>query len=199
MKKLLTALILSTLVLSACGAFRSEHAWKKAKQENPLQIPPGMDRPSTAAALTIPPPSDAASSSTSMSETPATGKAAAANATQMHLPGDVDTAYKRVGLALQQGGAGTVTAQDPALHTYQLSVAAKPALGSSQSFLQKHFSNLQQQQDGGGNKSEAEQGSGSTVIIRVTPDQNGGSTVSASGDPQQAVNVISVLSGRLGG
>ena len=135
MKKLLTALILSTLVLSACGAFRSEHAWKKAKQENPLQVPPGMDRPSTAAALTIPPPNEAASTAATPTAAPAAASApareTAANATQMHLPGDVDTAYKRVGLALQQGGAGSVTAQDPAQHTYQLSVASKPALGGS--------------------------------------------------------------------
>ncbi|HET8555441.1 MAG TPA: hypothetical protein VFL78_11490 [Rhodanobacteraceae bacterium] len=195
MKKLLIALTLSTLMLAGCGVFSSNHAWKEAKQENPLQIPPGMDRPSTTAALSIPPPSEPASPSA-----PAAPKAAA-NATQMHLSDDVDTAYKRVGLVLQQGGLGTVTAQDAAQHTYQLSVNTRQALGTSQSFLQKHFSNMQQQgtsSSSGGNALGSEQGGTTSVTLKVAPAQGGGSTVSASGDPQQAMRVISVLSGRLG-
>lgn len=196
MKKLLIALTLSTLMLAGCGVFSSNHAWKEAKQENPLQIPPGMDRPSTTAALSIPPPSEPASPSA-----PAAPKAAA-NAMQMHLSDDVDTAYKRVGLVLQQGGLGTVTAQDAAQHTYQLSVNTRQALGTSQSFLQKHFSNMQQQQgttsSSSGNTLGSEQGGTASVTLKVAPAQGGGSTVSASGDPQQAMRVISVLSGRLG-
>lgn len=195
MKKLLTALTLSTLMLAGCGVFTSNHAWKEAKQENPLQIPPNLDRPSTTAALSIPPPSEPASPST-----PSVAKATA-NATSMHLPGDVDTVYKRVGLALQQGGLGTVSAQDAAQHTYQLSVNTKPSMGTSQSFMQKHFSNLQQKDSGSaasGNELDSGQGT-TTVILQVIPGQDGGSTVNASGDPQQAVHVINVLSGRLGG
>jgi uncharacterized lipoprotein len=199
MKKLLIALIMSMLVLSGCGAFRSQHAWKKAKQENPLQIPPNMDRPSASAALTIPPPSGPASQASA--QTPAqAAPAVAANSTQMRLPGDVDTAYKRIGLALQQGGLGSVTAQDAARHTYQLSVNSRPTLGSSKSFLQKHFSNLNNQQASATGSDNANAGAGtSTVTLRVTPAAAGGSMVRASGDPQQAVHVISVLSGRLGG
>lgn len=194
MKKPLIALTLSTLMLAGCGVFTSNHAWKEAKQENPLQIPPDMDRPSTTAALSIPPPTEPASPSTP------TAPKVAANATQMHLSDDVDTAYKRVGLVLQQGGLGTVTTQDAAQHTYQLSVNTKQSLGTSQSFLQKHFSNLQQQDSSAsnGNALGAEQGSTTSVTLKVTPAQGGGSTVSASGDPQQAMHVISVLSGRLG-
>lgn len=198
MKKLLIALIVSTLVLSGCGMFRAQHAWKKAKQENPLQIPPEMDRPSTAAALTIPPPTDT-SGQASTSPAPET---TLANATRMHLSDDVDTAFKRVGLALQQGGLGTVTAQDPARHTYQVSMGKGPELGSSQGFLQKHFSNMQASGDDATTSSSGKLGSGqgtSTVTIQVAPARGGGSTVSASGDPQQAAHVISGLSGRLGG
>lgn len=194
MKKLLIALTLSTLMLAGCGVFTSNHAWKEAKQENPLQIPPNMDRPSTTAALTIPPPSEPASQSA-----PAAPKVAS-NATQMHLSDDVDTTYKRVGLVLQQGGLGTVTAQDAAQHTYQLSVNTKQSLATSQSFLQKHFSNMQKQDSSASNSNAlgAEQGSTVSVTLKVMPAQGGGSTISASGDPQQATHVISVLSGRLG-
>ncbi|HEX7341189.1 MAG TPA: hypothetical protein VF269_02825 [Rhodanobacteraceae bacterium] len=192
MKKLLITLILSTLVLSGCGLFRSGHAWKVAKQENPLQIPPGLDQPSTTAALTIPPPGN-----TQVAAKPA--PVLRANATSMHLPGDVATAYKRVGLALQSGDLGTVAAQDAAHHSYRLSISASPKLTASPSFLQKHFSNINHQST---DASQDASGAGQhavTVILTVTPAQGGGSTVSAAGDPQQAVHVISVLSSRLGG
>lgn len=199
MKKLLVVLILSILMLSGCGIFRSKHAWKQAKQENPLQIPPSLDRPSTTAALTIPPPGNtqAASATQSAATQP---KASMANPTRMHLPGDVATAYKRVGLALQHGDLGTVSAQDAASHTYQLSFSNAPDLGSSQSFMQKHFSNLNQSGQSDSSSSDLGKSQGTTtVMLKVAPAKNGGSIVSAQGDPQQAVHVISVLRGRLGG
>lgn len=205
MKTLLTALALSTLMLSGCGMFRSHHAWKQAKQENPLQIPPGLDRPATTDALTIPPPPAGGTQAapTQATETQAANKPALTpGSTRMHLSDDVDTAFKRVGLALQRGDLGSVTGQDAATHTYHLSVDTRPALGESQGFLQKHFSNLQKNPD----NSQAAEGSalnnnnGSvTVTLKVSPASGGGSTVAASGDPQQAAHVISVLSGRLGG
>ncbi|HET7269236.1 MAG TPA: hypothetical protein VFJ15_14130 [Oleiagrimonas sp.] len=205
MKKLLTALILSTLVLSGCGLFGKNHAWKEAKQENPLQIPPGLDRPSTSAALTIPPPSNTQPTATTQQPpTVAGASAASASPTQLHLAEDVDAAYERVGLVLQQGGLGAVTAQDAAQHTYELSIDTGPELGSSESFLQKHFSNLNQPQDGtqsgsSGSAQAADQ-STTTVMLTVSPAKGGnGSTVRAQGNPKQAVHVISVLRGRLGG
>lgn len=202
MKKLPIALIVATLALSGCGLFGTKHAWKQAEQENPLQIPPGMDRPATTAALTIPPPGNTQAASTT-AQAPAQAVAPrASNATTMHLSDDVDTAYKRIGLALQNGDLGTVTAQDATQHTYQLSVSSKPVISSSPSFLQKHFSNLNKQQGAGSNgaSTSARGGEGAVVVtLRVTPAQGGGSTVRASGDPEQAARVISVLDSRLAG
>ncbi len=54
MKKTLAVLLLSAGVLSGCSLFHSSKPWKDAKQENPLEIPPGMDRPNVSNALTIP-------------------------------------------------------------------------------------------------------------------------------------------------
>ncbi len=205
MKTLLIALALSTLMLSGCGMFRSHHAWKQAKQENPLQIPPGLDRPATTDALTIPPPPAGSTQATPAQGAKPAAKPAqtlAPGSTRMHLSDDVDTAFKRVGLALQRGDLGSVTSQDAATHTYQLSVDTRPALGESQGFLQKHFSNLQKnpgdEKASGGSALNRSNGS-VTVTLKVSPASGGGSTVAASGDPQQAAHVISVLSGRLGG
>lgn len=203
MKRPFIALIVATLALSGCGLFGTKHAWKQAQQENPLQIPPGMDRPATTAALTIPPPANTPVPTDTAQPAGRTAAALGVTATSMHLPGDVDTAYKRIGLALQTGDLGTVTAQDEAQHTYQLSVSSKPVIASSPSFLQKHFSNLnQQQQDNAGSSassSSAAGEAGSVVTLRVTPAKGGGSTVRASGDSEQAARVISVLSNRLAG
>ncbi len=196
MKRLPVILIVATLALSGCGLFGTHHAWKEAQQENPLQIPPGMDRPSTTAALTIPPPAN-----TQATQATSKPQSLAPNATRMHLTGDVATAYKRVGLALQHGDLGTVTAQDEAHHTYQLSITPEAVLGKSQSFLQKHFSNLNQQQAASSNGASEASGNQASVVVTLTvaPAPDGGSTVSASGDPQQAAHVISVLNSRLGG
>lgn len=194
MKKLLIALAVSTLVLSGCGLFGTHEAWKQAKQENPLQIPPDMDRPSTSAALTIPPPSNA------QAESAPTTAPSMANSTSLALPDDVDTAYKRVGLVLQSGDLGTVTAQDAAQHTYELSVSTTPQMGQSQGFLKKHFSNLNQPQSDGGNAGSASGNADASVVtLKVAPGKKGGSIVSATGETKQALHVISVLRGRLGG
>lgn len=64
MKKLLVTLLLSTLLVSGCSFLGSHHhAWENAKQENPLELPPGLDQPATNDAMRIPPPSDTGSSS----------------------------------------------------------------------------------------------------------------------------------------
>ena len=52
----LPALALTGLLLSGCGMFRSTKAWETAKQETPLEIPPGLDTPTASEALVIPPP-----------------------------------------------------------------------------------------------------------------------------------------------
>lgn len=196
MKKLLVALILSAFLLSGCGIFRSHHAWKKAKQENPLQIPPNMDRPAISNALTIPPPSSDATKTAAQSKAPAP-----ADTDRMHLSGDVDTAYQRVGLALQRGDLGTVMAQDAVGHTYTLSINKQSAVDSSPSFTQKHFSNVQQQDSKPSPDTGVadDDGRKATVTLRVSPASQGGSLITASGAPQQAEHVISVLRGRLGG
>ena len=44
-------LVLSGLLLSGCGMFRSHKAWDTARQEAPLEIPPDLDTPDTAGAM----------------------------------------------------------------------------------------------------------------------------------------------------
>lgn len=54
MKKVLIAMLAAAVLLSGCGLFHSNKDWKSAKQENPLEVPPNLDRPDVSDALTIP-------------------------------------------------------------------------------------------------------------------------------------------------
>ena len=47
----LPALVITGLLLSGCGMFRSERAWQNAQQKSPLEIPPGLDTPSAQAPM----------------------------------------------------------------------------------------------------------------------------------------------------
>lgn len=195
MKKIIVALMLSTTMLSGCGLFHSGKPWKDAKQENPLEIPPNMDRPNVSNALTIP-------TVNAQQSQPAAAGAAAARPGVLHLDSDVDTAYKRVGLVLGSGDIGTVTSQSDSSHTYQVTMASKMQLGSSQGFLERHFSNAQNADKAGSGTSgstDATAQAPSAVTVQVSAAAGGGSDVSASGDPQQVARLMSALKSRLGG
>ncbi len=48
--------LLNVGLLSGCANVHSSDAWKQVRQESPLQIPPGLDRPAATDALVIPVP-----------------------------------------------------------------------------------------------------------------------------------------------
>lgn len=178
------AVILSGLLLTGCGMFRSHKAWETAQQESPLEIPPSLDRPSTSAALVIPPPG--------------AGEPAAATAT----PGDqvadgfvladaVDDAYRRVGQALEGGNLGQVISHDDAAHSYTLNVSASAAQAKKGGFFGRLF---------GRDKRAAAAPGGATHQVRVDVGASGsnGSEVRAQGNAAAVAKVIDGLKSRLG-
>ncbi|MEJ2481007.1 MAG: hypothetical protein P8Y78_12745 [Acidihalobacter sp.] len=196
MKKIIVALMLSTTMLSGCGLFHSDKPWKDAKQENPLEIPPDMDRPNVSNALTIPSVNAQQASQTRQTQTAATAAPGV-----LHLDSDVVTAYKRVGLVLGNSDIGSITSQSDKNHTYQVAMASKMKLGSSQGFLERHFSNAQNADaNGSGAAGGADAGTRApSVTVQVSPAAGGGSDISATGDPQQVARLMSALKSRLGG
>jgi uncharacterized lipoprotein len=133
-------------ILSGCGWFdrRMHHKndeYKASVQERPLEVPPDLDQPNTAGALTIPAANAAAAPAPSgdvsaapagaaapaaPSEAPATAAPAEA-ATPAILGGDglhvmdtVDSTWNRVGLAIDRSGAATILARDEAGRTYDV-------------------------------------------------------------------------------
>ncbi len=194
----LLILLLAPIALAGCQTIKAhnpfrhkEPAYKSAQQERPLEVPPGMDQPPTAEALAIP-DAGAAGASSAPAEVPAMqseGGTAPASAgsttgTGLTLTDTPANAYRRVGLALQRGGVGDVTAHDDSALTYQVAIDTVVTRKPEGGFFHRLFH---------GSKSETVKG---TVTVSVTP-QGSGSMVQASGNPDVVTRVMDVLRQRL--
>ena len=182
----LPAVALSGLLLSGCGMFRSHKAWDTAKQESPLEIPPGLDRPSTSAALVIPP---AGSNQPTANGTMAdTGAATGQIADGFVLAGNVANTYQRVGKVLDGGSLGAVTGHDDAAHSYTVNVS-DVAEGTKPGFFGRMFGRGKHQP------------TAAVQPVRISIGNSGasGSEVRAEGNAAAVAKVIDALKTQLGG
>lgn len=187
----LPVLAVSALLLSGCGMFRSQKAWETAKQESPLEIPPGLDTPSTSAALVIPEPG--ANNPTANGATARVGKSGGVIADGFVLNDSVDNTYRRVGQALENGDIGQVLAHDDTAYTYTLSVVASDQPAAKKGFFSSMF-------NGKSKKSEDAPGAAPhQVQLAVSTSGEKASEVRAQGDAAAVAKVIDTLKGRLGG
>lgn len=186
----LPALALTGLLLSGCGMFRSERAWQNAKQESPLEIPPGLDTPSASAALVIPP-----QGSNQPSPNGATARVGGNPGTITDgfiLADSVDETYRRVGDALSNGEIGTLQGHDDATHTYTLSVVASDQPLEKPGFFGRLFG-------GGGSKSNGPDAVPRKVVVTINGSGQGSSEVRAQGEAAAVAKVVDSLKSRLGG
>lgn len=173
----LPALAFAGLLLSGCGMFRSTKAWETAKQETPLEIPPGLDTPPATAALVIPPagstgPADAA---------PVPGRISDA----FVVSDGVDAAYQKVGQVLSAGGAGQVTGRDDGAHTYNVSVVGGMAPAKKRGFFGRIFHH-----DEGKASSDT---ATHAVQVTVSPSGTSASEVRVAGDEGAVAKLIDAL------
>ena len=199
-RTLIPLLLIASVALAGCQTIKAhnpfrhkEPAYKAAQQEQPLEVPPGMEQPPTTEALAIPEAgngSQAAPAAPSETGAPPAAQAGVSGATvsgnSLTLPDTPDSVYHRVGLALARGDAGQVTAHDDAAHTYQVAVDTVVNRKAEGGFFHRMFHH---------GKSETVKG---TVTVSVAPSGNG-SVVSAQGDPDATTRVMAVLQQRLGG
>jgi len=185
----LPALVLTGLLLSGCGMFRSEKAWQTAKQETPLEIPPGMDTPSASAALVIPP--SGANHATANGATARVGNTPATITDGFILADSVDETYRRVGEALSNGEIGTLQGHDDAAHSYSLSVLASDQPIEKSGFLGRMF--------GHGSSSGGPKAAPRPVLVTINSSGQGSSEVRAQGEAGAVGKVIDSLKSRLGG
>lgn len=186
----LPALALTGLLLSGCGMFRSTKAWDTAKQESPLEIPPGLDTPTASEALVIPPPG--ANQPTSSGATSRFGVNGGMISDGFVVSSSVADAYTRVGQALEAGGIGTVQSHDDSTHSYTVAVTASSESGHKEGFFHRIFHH--------GSKHEGLPGGAShPVQISVAASGQDASEVRAQGNAAAVAKVIDALKSRLGG
>ncbi|MBE1162636.1 hypothetical protein [Dyella acidiphila] len=185
----LPALALTGLLLSGCGMFRSERAWQNAKQQTPLEIPPGLDTPSATAALVIPPAGGNQPSPNGA--TARVGNAPGTITDGFILADSVDETYRRVGEALANGDLGSLQGHDDAAHTYTLSVMASDQPAEKPSFLGRMF--------GKSSSSSGGTVAAHPVVVVVNASGQGSSEVRAQGEAAAVAKVVDSLKSRLGG
>ena len=142
----LAILVAAGSLLGGCSWFhrhseKQANEYKTGVQERPLEVPPDLDKPNTASALTIPAAGAAGTAPAPTAGTTAPAGAAAPLATAdasappvavsgapgatlsgdgLHVADTVDSVYSRVGLALERSGAATVLARDDAGRSFDV-------------------------------------------------------------------------------
>jgi uncharacterized lipoprotein len=186
----LPALALTGLLLSGCGMFRSEKSWQTAKQESPLEIPPGMDTPNASAALVIPP--QGSNRPSSNGATARVGNNPGTITDGFILADNVDNTYRRVGEALSNGEIGTLQGHDDAAHSYNLSVVASEQPAEKPGFFGRMFGH-------GSSNENAPNAAPRSVVVTVNSSGQGSSEVRAQGEAGAVAKVVDSLKSRLGG
>lgn len=203
MKRLtLTLLLLAPIALTGCQTIKAhnpfrhkEPPYKSAQQEQPLEVPPGMDQPATTEALAIPEAGTGTASAAGTTAQPETGAppsepvaagSASVTGNSLTLSDTPASAYHRVGLALSRSDLGQVTSHDDNALTYQVAVDTVVTKKSEGGFFHRMFHRKHNETVKG------------TVTVSVTPSGTG-SLVSAQGNPDAVARVMGMLQQRLGG
>jgi uncharacterized lipoprotein len=180
-------LVLSGLLLSGCGMFRSHKAWDTARQEAPLEIPPDLDTPPASDALVIPPPG--ANNPTAAGARADVGNAGGVVADGFLVSDSVDDVYRRVGEVLAASELGEVVAHDDAAHSYTLNVAGASA--QKRGFFSRLF-----HRDG---KGGADGKASRQVQVTVGGSGSNASEIRAQGQAAAVAKVVDTLKAKLGG
>lgn len=111
----LAVLVVSILAASGCSWFRKNSPYSQPAESRPLEVPPDLDRPDTAAAVGSP----SSVTRSSMSGAPVQGATAAA-AAGFTVSGEPDAVFDRVGEALGALPGVTVASKAQLLGTYDV-------------------------------------------------------------------------------
>ncbi len=200
---LLICLVVFTTLASGCSLLPSRaQPWAQAQQEKPLQVPPGVHAPSSAAAMHVAgisasesqmsvnendlPPgvgNETTTTAVSIPGTPATSKSLLFSDTP-------DSVYRRVGMALQRGDVGTIMASDASAHRYEIEVKIRgKATPEKRGFFSRIFSVFSHRQVSWVK---------ATVKVQILPDGKQ-SKVVIKGPGQAVSKVRTLLAVRLAG
>jgi uncharacterized lipoprotein len=128
------ALLAAITMTTGCNWLRADRTnYQGAKETRPLEVPPGLDTPSSKSELTIPTPAKSASSTAAIDATPPSGSVSApasaptpvaqtyvGTETTLLLGDEIGSAFRRVSLALERSGVMTVVSKDESAGTVTL-------------------------------------------------------------------------------
>lgn len=119
-------LAVALVATSGCGWFRSKkEPYKTAPENRPLEIPPDLDRPNVDPSMQIPAAGSQASAKVTGAAPPVV---AAGGLREFVLADSIDSAWRRVGLALERMDGVTVGSRSEALGTYEVQYQAQTFL-----------------------------------------------------------------------
>jgi uncharacterized lipoprotein len=144
----LLAALAASMLLGGCGFvhkhFGHKDTYQNSRQERPLEVPPDLDTPNSSGALVIPPaanaaapgsaaaPSNAAAAPPEISTPPsappasvATGAGVSPEEGGLRVADTLESTWTRVGLALTNSGAATISSRDEAAHTYTVATTGQ--------------------------------------------------------------------------
>jgi uncharacterized lipoprotein len=139
------ALVLAAALLGGCGLFGSRTDYSDSREGRPLEVPPDLDAPSTANALTIP---QASASGTPATASPAPLTSELATSPPPVVAGDdatvavsdsVAATWRRIGLALERSGVAEITARDDVAGTYTVAGTTSITRRAEGNFITRMF------------------------------------------------------------
>ncbi len=179
----LPTVALFALCLVGCGIFGGNRAfYEDSVAGRPLEVPPGLDDPGRANALTIPGDVAVAATSSVGNAPPMGGAASAAYAgpapsgpARVRIEDSVTGAWPRVGLALERSGLGEIVARDEIAMTYTVRGQTIKTEAVQRGFFGRLF---------GGSDTRAVEGE-ATRVVRIRPDGEASEVVveDESGNP----------------
>lgn len=131
--------LLALMLLGGCSFFHrnaDKVDYQRSTQSRPLEVPPDLDSPDTGTALNIPDASGPsigqrrddgtlvlgtpASAGTSSTSPPGMAAGPSDSGGDLRIADSADSAWRRVGLALERSGAVTVLSRDEAARSYEI-------------------------------------------------------------------------------
>jgi len=104
--------IAAALALSACSMFRDRSDYTHSAETRPLEVPPDLDSPAAGNELLVPAAGSGAGAAVASAAPVRRGP------TEVHVDGNVQDTWQRVGSALQRSQIGSIGNRDEAGHSY---------------------------------------------------------------------------------
>ncbi len=186
--RLLAAAVLASL-LGGCSMFGVRSDYQQAQETRPLEIPPGLDTPTTSTTMLVP-AVEGGSAPIDAGTVPA--QIVPGEDSTLALADSAAGAWRRVGLALERSGVAEITARDEGAGTFTLSGTSRETRPAEGGFIKRMFS--------GGDKVEE---TAVTRVVRISA-EGSGSVVRVEDEQGQPVaddlarRVIAALRQRLG-